>query len=130
MGNTLRSAHPLPLLTAGIGAALVCLYAIFDPETTWWMPKCPVRFFTGLDCPGCGSQRAIHALLHGELYEALGHNAMLVCLLPMLALMAYAELTHTRHPRLYRLVTYPGLIIGLLVVILAWGVCRNLDFFA
>ncbi|MDE7397749.1 MAG: DUF2752 domain-containing protein, partial [Muribaculum sp.] len=38
------------------------IYAVFDP-TLPWFPKCLFRQLTGLECPGCGSQRAIHALL-------------------------------------------------------------------
>ena len=38
-----------------------------------------------LDCPGCGSQRALHELLHGNLTSALRLNAFVVCSLPLFA---------------------------------------------
>ena len=41
---------------------------------------CLVHELTGLYCPGCGSGRAALALLHGHLWEALGHNPLLFLL--------------------------------------------------
>ena len=39
---------------------------------------------TGLYCPGCGTLRCLHALLHGDLRSAIGFNAMTVLLAPVL----------------------------------------------
>lgn len=51
-----------------IGLILIILLGIIlffvDPEYSAFIPKCPFRWFTGFDCPACGSQRAIHQLLH------------------------------------------------------------------
>ena len=47
-----------------------------------WYPPCPFHLATGLFCPGCGSGRAVHALVHGEWARALGLNPLLVLLLP------------------------------------------------
>lgn len=54
----------IPWLIVAAGAAL---YFIFDPAVTRWAPKCMFRVLTGYDCPGCGSQRALHALLHADM---------------------------------------------------------------
>lgn len=35
-----------------------------------WMLPCMSKQFLGMDCPGCGIQRSISHLLHGELVEA------------------------------------------------------------
>ena len=43
---------------------------------------------SGLYCPGCGSTRALHALLHGDLVQALAMNPLLVLAAPVLAAMA------------------------------------------
>ena len=55
-------------------AALIAAYYRLGPESGLY-PRCMFRQLTGLDCPGCGSQRAIHALLHGHVAEAWGYNA-------------------------------------------------------
>lgn len=38
------------------------------------MPKCPFKMITGLSCPGCGIQRAIHAMIHGDFTGAIRYN--------------------------------------------------------
>lgn len=62
------------------------LYYFFDPAAHTWFPKCPVKALTGLDCPGCGSQRAIHALLHGRISEAFHFNALILPFIPYVGL--------------------------------------------
>jgi hypothetical protein len=52
------------------------------------LPPCPVFALTGLFCPGCGSTRAMHALLHGDLPRAFAMNPLMVVAIPLLALMA------------------------------------------
>ena len=58
------------LLLVGVLAALT----LVDPAQSIWVPKCLFKLFTGLQCPGCGCQRAAHALLHGDLIGALRYN--------------------------------------------------------
>ena len=80
----------LPTLLLGAGAAGVALLlARIDPNATGSaLPPCPFRALTGLYCPGCGSTRCLHALLHGELARAFALNPLLVAVGPVLVLMA------------------------------------------
>lgn len=39
---------------------------------------CVFRSLTGLDCPGCGLQRAFIALLRGDIVASFEHNAALI----------------------------------------------------
>jgi len=32
---------------------------------------CPFKYLTGLDCPGCGFQRSVLALIHGDLNKSI-----------------------------------------------------------
>jgi hypothetical protein len=70
-----------------IGVVLVgtiYLYKTYNPSTAGFFPACPFHSLTGLQCPGCGSQRAIHHLLNFEIGKAFGQNALLVLAIPYL----------------------------------------------
>jgi hypothetical protein len=71
------------------GAAYVFL---FEPGKTGFFPVCLFRLFTGLTCPGCGSTRAMHQLLHGHLQAAFMLNPLLIIALPFLF---FALMRHT-----------------------------------
>lgn len=90
------------------------------------MPQCLFHTLTGLKCPGCGSQRMLHALLGGDFAGAWSYNPFLLTSLPVLIWLAWLEMSHTRHPRLYAAVCRPRVIIGALILVLAWGVVRNI----
>ncbi len=69
-------------MVAGIAAA-VLLYR-FPPEQYNFYPVCPVYHYLHIYCPGCGSTRALAALLHGRVLEAMHYNPLFVMLLPLL----------------------------------------------
>lgn len=71
---------------AGLAVILVLVYRV-DPGVSALYPPCPVHYLTGLFCPGCGSLRALHALLHGRMMEAFSMNALMVISLPLLGLL-------------------------------------------
>ena len=81
---------------------------------------------TGWECPGCGSQRAIHALLHGQLGQAWHYNALLLFELPLVALLGVMWIWPGRWPRLEKALYSRGFILALLTVIIIWTVYRNL----
>lgn len=60
-----------------LGVILIFFYFL-DPEKSVLFPKCPLYVWTGLYCPGCGSQRAIHSFLHGRFMEVLHFNFLMV----------------------------------------------------
>jgi hypothetical protein len=39
-------------------------------KTDSFLIPCPFKYLTHFDCPGCGFQRAVIALLHGNLQES------------------------------------------------------------
>jgi hypothetical protein len=72
-----KAANRRILAAILIGVGLIILYN-FDPTHYFWIPKCPFKLITGLQCPGCGGQRAVFSMLHGHFAEALSYNYWLV----------------------------------------------------
>jgi hypothetical protein len=65
------------------GLALAVGLHVVDPAAVHG-PVCPFFAITGLSCPGCGTLRCLHALLHGDLRAAAGFNVLTVLLLPVI----------------------------------------------
>lgn len=108
--------------------ALIIVYYKFNPEMYNLFPACPFHKYVGLDCPGCGSQRAIHALLHGKILLAINYNLLLVISLPFLlvhfGLKIYSYFAKKDKTWIfwYRPVT-PKIIFG---IVLTFWVLRNI----
>lgn len=108
-----------------VTAAVAFLYYEHDPSSPV-APKCMFRLLTGYDCPGCGSQRALHALLHGRIGEAWGLNPYIFFAVPAGLAFIAVEAVRKSYPRLHRAVINPLSITAVLVATLAWWVLRNL----
>ncbi len=74
------------------GCAFIALFLLVNPSDSALFPKCPVLHLTGIQCPGCGSQRAIHSLLHFNIIEAWKFNPLMVSSLPYLLLGFYLQM--------------------------------------
>jgi len=118
---------PAAMMAAAVAAlAALCL---LDPGQSGLFPPCPLRYLTGWYCPGCGSLRAMHQLLHGNLAAAWALNPMMVLLLPFMmygtASYALFEIRGNHLPRLF-LPAFWIRSVG--VAIILFGVARNLPF--
>ncbi|MBF0320435.1 MAG: DUF2752 domain-containing protein [Nitrospirae bacterium] len=104
-------------------AAVVYLY---DPSKNGFYPECLFYSLTGLYCPGCGSTRAVHQLLHGNIAAAFKLNSLVVSLLPFLVFGAIAEVgvvavqRHGQRRGVYRFVWL------IPVAIVLFGILRNI----
>src|SRR5881227_1045193 len=68
-----------------LGGFGIIMLRIYDPATSGVFPPCPLHYLTGFYCPGCGSLRTVHQLLHGHLYAAWAMNPLSVILFPFVA---------------------------------------------
>lgn len=107
-----------------ISAILVAMLILFlkDPENGGFL-ACPFRSFSGLLCPGCGSQRALHDILHLRIQAAFDHNALLVLSMPLLLLQWLAGRLScpTKLPSAHNSVVFAWLLL-----VLGWAILRNL----
>jgi hypothetical protein len=113
--------------TFAVVAAAMVMLDFFDPATSGLFPPCPVHYLTGWYCPGCGSLRALHQLLHGNLNAAWALNPLTVVLLPFLAygLASYAlnEILGQHLPKPFLPAVW---IRALCAVIILFGIARNI----
>lgn len=120
-----------PILRAALlfaaGAALISFY-LLAVNLTRAMPRCIIHAITGLQCPGCGSQRALHAILGGDIAGAVSANFLLPFLLLYLLVLAarWINPSSPRVGRLYSRLTSPLALRILLALILLWFILRNI----
>lgn len=110
----------------GILVTVSFIYYSYNPENSSIFPKCPFLQATNLKCPGCGSQRAIHALLHLDIQSAIRFNALLVFSLPIIAILIYAELYRKEKYKLYTRLHKTKYILFYLYIVIGWWISRNL----
>lgn len=91
-------------------------------------PPCPFHALTGFYCPGCGSQRAFSALVHGELISALHYNLLMVACLPLLFYSAFIfVLNSLRRKELVQKIFYSvSFVRWLFVVVVLFWIARNI----
>ncbi|HKO97203.1 MAG TPA: DUF2752 domain-containing protein [Pyrinomonadaceae bacterium] len=110
-------------------AAAVYLF-IFEPGKSGFFLNCPFRMLTGFACPGCGSTRGLHRLLHGDIIGAFQFNPIMFLLLPILL---YVLVRHTiavfgdRPVRGNRV--KPAYIWVFFAVVMSFWVFRNTPFY-
>lgn len=113
------------LLAALIVTSLLYFYA---PEQHRFYPRCLLNQTTGLECPGCGTLRAAHELLHGNVAAAFKLNPLfLVVLLPFLSWLAIVQtarsLFHRQLPNPFLRPWFAWTLTGLFIT---FGIARNL----
>jgi hypothetical protein len=110
---------------------LALLYFFVDARHSGFFPACPLFTLTGLYCPGCGSQRAVSALLHGDIFEAIDYNVMLVVSTPLVLYSAVITVTNIfRDKPLAQKIFYSPLFVRIfLVTVLMFGVLRNIHVY-
>ena len=88
----------------------------------------PIFKFTGLQCSGCGSQRAVHHLLNFNFIAATQSNALVVFFLPYIVIGLLFDRTTVWTPqKLAVRKTFYSIkaILLILAVILVFTVLRN-----
>ena len=99
---------------------------LFNPATGAGYPACPFRMITGLQCPGCGSLRGLHQLLHGHPLAAFKLSPLMAVTLPFLLFVLFlstrAAITGRPQPKLFIPAKY---IWTFLAVVVFFWIFRN-----
>lgn len=102
----------------------------FEPGKSGFFPGCPFRFLTGFTCPGCGTTRALHQILHGDFYTAFTLNPLLLLAIPfvLFALIRYTLIVMRAGVPRGNSLPAPY-IYAIFFVILSFWIFRNTPFY-
>lgn len=91
------------------------------------MLPCPLYQLTGLQCPYCGTQRAIVALFQGAWLEAWMLNPVFWMTTPYLLIWVGASLSPDRVGKwsISRWAMKGSTLLAYLAIMLVWGIVRN-----
>ena len=107
--------------------AVALYYFFLNPyQQTDFFMSCPFYKITGYQCPGCGSQRAFHEVLHFHFFEAFKQNALFVLGIPYVLLIFYANFNKEKHQKLRQVLVGNKTLLILLILAILFGVLRNL----
>ncbi len=118
------------VIRSTVVSVILWLYFFFDASKNHFFPSCPFHTYTHLYCPGCGSQRSLSALLHGNLWRALSFNLLFIISLPLLIYSAIIYTINTFSVNIIqqKLVYSPLFIRLCLWFIIGFFILRNLPF--
>jgi hypothetical protein len=119
-------------LYSAAALTIVLLYYFFDArEERSFFPHCPFNTLTGLYCPGCGSQRVLTAILHGDIISAVKYNVLAVIAIPFLlySLVVFIHNVFYKKQLQQRFFYSPVFVRIVLISVLAFWVLRNIPIF-
>jgi Protein of unknown function (DUF2752) len=123
--------RPLAVVLIWLGIVSGAIYLfIFEPGRSGIFLDCPFRLLTGFNCPGCGTTRGLHHLLHGDLAGAFWFNPLMMLVLPVLlfVLVRHTIDVFQQHPiRSNQL--KPRYIWMFFAVVMTFWIFRNTPFY-
>lgn len=115
-----------------IGGAFLYYYYTFNPsDETEPFVSCPSKTILGLNCPGCGSQRLIHNLLHFNFEEAFRYNPLLFLSLPFIVYISGIWGSNLLFNTNYRIkILYKNwFVYSLFGILILYGILRNIPWY-
>jgi len=117
------------IIMLGLFIGLAFFYFMVNPSGVDYLPKCPLYTTTGIYCPGCGSQRATHDLLHLDFKGLVHHN--LLYLLALILLFYHGVILFANkflNKNWQSILNHPKTPMLVLVIIILFWIFRNLPF--
>ena len=126
----LRLPRSLWLALAFLALGGTSLVYFVDPRLPGNYPPCLFLYFTGCYCPGCGTLRALHRLLHGDLSGALGYNPLTMLVLPLITATGVAGLMEAvGRPLRFNFTLSHRVAWAVVVVIILFWTLRNVPIY-
>jgi hypothetical protein len=123
-GDNFHRLRVLLIFLSGLTTA--CLLYTFNPADSRLYAPCPFHALTGLYCPGCGSLRAIHQLLHMHLLSAFKLNPLLVLSIPLLGYLLLHPYVAASKKHFLSDVNMPAFLIWIyLGIVVSFWIIRN-----
>lgn len=122
-----------PMVGVGTLIAATAYIGAVDPNAPGHYPICPLKYVSGIDCPGCGGLRCVHSLAHGDIASAVDHNLLAVLMLPLFVIWGAVALRRrwtgeTVQITIERVRRQRIWIIAIVSLTVVFTVARNLSF--
>lgn len=116
-----KSKYILPVI---IILLLLGVYFLFSPTQFSFFPTCPFYKYTGFHCAGCGSQRALHHLLHLDIKQVLSNNLLLPLWIFLALDYVYKRWIKKTNPILLR----SWMPWAIFAILLSYMILRNIPY--
>ena len=107
----------------------VLLYSFIYPSWQQYFPKCIFHNLTGLYCPLCGTQRALNALVHGNIGEAIRDNILVLFAILLFSLFTLQLKVFHKKSRYTNILSSSTFFKAALIIVIVFGVLRNIPFY-
>jgi hypothetical protein len=109
-----------------IGGGIYYFYQNDPAQSETVFILCATKNISGIDCPGCGSQRAFHELLHGNFIKAAKLNLTIYFFTPLLLFLFLKTVLKPFRIDLPDLLITTKRLMLILFFLLLFTVLRNL----
>lgn len=119
----------LILFSFGMGILLFYFYFNNPSDEGAKFLRCPSNFLFHIYCPGCGSQRALHHLLHLEWKDAFRNNALFVGAIPFViaGIVNWFRNEIFQKDYSFKFLQNKKVLTALFILIVLFGILRNID---
>lgn len=109
---------------------ILFIYFNMNPSEFNYFPKCIFYISTGFYCPGCGSQRAAHHILHLDILKAFQQNLLFTLGLVFALYYLIIEILNSFFDKkIKNYLKHPKIITVLLFIVVAFGILRNISIY-
>lgn len=120
---------PKDIVLLSVGLIVAMLYYFINPNFNLF-PRCPLYSTTGILCPGCGSQRALHDFLHLDFEGVIRHNILFIFgILLLLYHFTILGLNLLFSKNYFNLLYHKKTPIIILVIVIVYWILRNIPVY-